>query len=676
LTEDAASTYEAEPVCGDAPLTGAPEPACGDACDSEARRHAGPPVAGWAVLSAVAAVIAAAAVGERVGVFDAALERLPWWLLAGALLVGGWPVLRGVATAARKRRVTAHTLMSLGVLAAVAIGEWPTAVLIVFFMRLASWIEARTNDRSRQAIQQLAELAPSVARVVRDGREVDVPVELVRVGEVVVVRPGERIPVDGEVVDGHAPVDESSITGESVPADKTIGDRVYAATVAQAGALKVRTTRVGDDTTFGRILHLVEEAAGRRAPVQRFADRFSAYYIPVVLSIAAVTLLVTGQVLNAVAVVVVACACAIVIATPVAVMASVGSAARRGLIIKGGATLERLAQVDTVVVDKTGTLTHGRPRLTDIVALGWPGDELLAAVAAAEQRSEHPLARAIVAAAEERGVAHPAADAFTAVPGRGATAVVAGRSWLVGNRALLAANGVTPDRAAEMATASLEDEGKTVFFAATGGRVVGLVALADTVRADAAGGLAALRALGVEQVVMLTGDNARAAAAVAAPLGLDYRAGLLPEDKTARIRALQAAGRVVLMVGDGINDAPALAAADVGVAMGVAGTDAALDAGDIALLREDWQLVADALLVGRRGARTIRQNLVFAAAYNVLGIAAAAVGLLPPVWAAAAQSLPDGFVLANSARLLRPPIRKQPVTALPRLASPSRQQAA
>ncbi|WP_165491986.1 heavy metal translocating P-type ATPase [Egibacter rhizosphaerae] len=628
----------------------------------------------WWIMGGVAGIVVAAAVGERLGWFDAALERLPWWLLAAALLVGGWPVFAGVVAAARRRRVTAHTLMSIGVLAAAVIGEWTAALLIVFFMRLADWIEQRTGERSRQAVRELAELAPVVARVLRDGHEIELPVERVAAGDLVVVRPGERIPVDGEVVEGTAPVDEASITGESVPVDKAGGDRVFAATIAQAGHLVVATTRVGEDTTFGRILHLVGEAEARKAPIQRFADRFAGYYIPVVAALALLTLLVTGEVLNAVAVVVVACACAIVIATPVAVLASVGSAARRGLVIKGGDTLERLATVDALVVDKTGTLTTGKPVVTDVVPVGdgLDPDQLLSAVAAVEQRSEHPLARAVVEAATAAGHHPRSGHDFTAHPGRGVAASLNGRRWLVGTRVLLTEADVRIPAGVEHVAGSFEAEGKTVFLAAAADTVVGVLALADTVRDAVATALDELRRLGLDRQVMLTGDNERVAATIAESLGIDHRADLLPDDKIAAIEQLQAEGHVVLMVGDGINDAPALAQADVGAAMGVAGTDAALDAADLALMREDWDLVPDALLVGRRSARTIRQNLYFTAGYNLIGVALAAVGILPPVWAAAAQSLPDGVVLANSSRLLRAPDRtKRPSS--PRLPQPARE---
>ncbi|WP_029215125.1 heavy metal translocating P-type ATPase [Kallotenue papyrolyticum] len=612
-------------------------------------RRALSPLIGWGVLGLVALTVLVAALGERIGIFDAALERLPWWLPAAAILIGGWPVLRAVLAAARRGRITGHTLMSVGVLAAITVGEWTTAALIVFFMRFADWLEELTTRRSRQALQQLVALQPASARVLRDGQEVSVPVAEVRVGEIVLVRPGERIPVDGEVVDGQAPVDQAAITGESMPVEKGPGDAVFAATIAQAGFLKVRVTRPTADTTFARIVRLVEEAETQKAPVQRLADRFAGAYLPVVLLIALATLLLTGRVLNAVAVLVVACACAISMATPVVVLASVAHAARRGLLIKGGMALEQLARVDTLVVDKTGTLTHGLPQVTAIHTFEDDETTVVRAAAALESRSEHPLARAITAAAAERGLRLPEPQAFVVLPGQGISGLLDGQRWSIGNRRLM--EHVEPAQAA--CAQALEASGHTVIFVAREARVVGIIGVRDTARAEARAALDELRRLGIRRMIMLTGDNQRSAAALAHELGLDYRAELLPQDKIAVVRELQADGACVLMVGDGINDAPALAQADVGVAMGAHGTHIALEAADVVLLRDDWRLLPLALRLARRARRTIWQNLGFTAAYNLVGIALAALGWLPPVWAAAAQSLPDVAIMLNSARLLR-----------------------
>lgn len=608
---------------------------------------------GSGVLGMVALVVIVASLGEQLGVLDRVVERVPWWLPAAAVTIGGYPVFKGVILSALRRHVTSHTLMSIGVLAAVAIGEWTTAALIVFFMRFADYLEDLTTGRSRQALQQLVALQPATAKVLCNGHTVEVPIAQVTIGERVLVRPGERIPVDGRVVDGQASVDQAPITGESIPVDKHIGDDVFAATIAQGGFITIETTKHARDTTFARIVRLVEEAEAQKAPVQRFADTFSTYYLPVVLTIAIVTFLVTGQTLNAVAVLVVACSCAIALATPVVVLASVGTAAQRGLLIKGGMALEQLARVDTLVVDKTGTLTRGEPKVTDLVPFDMSKEALLRVVATLESRSEHPLARAMVRVADERGIAQSTVEQFTSLSGRGIVGMVEGIEWAIGNRRLLAERRIALDAAQEQAAKALETGGNTVFFVAAEQRLVGLVALADVLRSEVKEALADLTSLGIRRIVLLTGDNERAAASIADELGIEYRANLLPEDKIAAVKALQQAGAAVMMIGDGVNDAPALAQADVGMAMGVAGTDVALEAADVALMRDDWRMVPEALRIGKRGRRTIRQNIGFTALYNVVGLTLAALGILPPVWAPAAQSLPDVAIMLNSARLLR-----------------------
>ena len=614
-----------------------------------------PDAVSWVVLGSVACIVLVGAVAERTGVLDLSLDRAPSWLLAGVLVVGGWNVFAGVVRLAWRRRINSHTLMSLGVVAAVGVGEWTTALLIVFFMRFANWIEARTTDRSRRALADLIALAPATARIARDDGEAIVPIGEVRPGDVIRVRPGERIPVDGVVLDGNAPVDEAAITGESTPSDKGLGDTVFAATVVHAGALTIRTTRTAGDTTFGRVVALVEQADTHKAPIQRIADRFAARYLPIVIVAALVTLIATGDVLRAVAVVVVACACAIVIATPVVVLATVATAGRRGLVIKGGDALERLSRVDTLVLDKTGTLTTGNPEVTDVVCFDPRLDEdtLIGTAAAVEAASEHPLAAAITRAGRRRGIRLLPATGFTVKPGRGVEATVDGRRFVIGNRGHLTDNAVKVSPDIEQAAVAFEQQGKTVFFVASpDDGVIGLVAVADTIRPDVAAALQGLRRLGITRQVMLTGDNDRVAAAIASELGIDWHAQLLPEDKITAVEQLQRDGRVVLMVGDGINDAPALAQADVGAALG-SGTDVALEAGTIAVLRDDWHLLPDAIVLGRRAARMMRQNLYFTAAYNSIGIALAALGVLPPIWAAAAQSLPDIAIVANAGRLLR-----------------------
>jgi Cu+-exporting ATPase len=473
-----------------------------------------------------------------------------------------------------------------------------------------------------------------------------VPATQVQVGEIVVVRPGEKIPVDGLVLTGQATVDQAAITGESMPVEAAPGTRVFAASLARLGSLRVQTTHVGPDTTFGRVIKLVEEAEAHRADVQRIADKFSAYYLPVVAVIAALTFLIRRDPLATAAVMVVACSCSFALATPIAMLASIGAAARRGILIKGSKYLEQLARADVLLVDKTGTLTLGQPQLTDVVTLnGLSRAELLALTASAEKYSEHPLAEAVRAAAHTEGLTLLEPEDFTALPGQGVRARVGGQLVTVGSQRLVAET--VP------AAAALEAQGKTLLYVQHAGQLAGLLAAADTARPEVPAALAQVRALGFRHIELLTGDNERTAAALAGRLGIRYRANLLPEDKIAVVKDYQAQGRTVVMVGDGVNDAPALAQADVGIAMGAAGSDIALEAAHIALMRDDWTLVPEVVRIAQRTLRVVKLNLGFTVVYNLVGLSLAALGFLPPILAAAAQSLPDLGILANSSRLLR-----------------------
>jgi Cd2+/Zn2+-exporting ATPase/Cu+-exporting ATPase len=594
------------------------------------------------------AVLFVIVIGEWFGLFEQLTERVPFAVGVGLVVLTGWPIFGNVVRAALRRQVTSHTLMTLGVLAALAVGQWATAAVVVFFMRVGDYAENMTTEGARRAVKELTALAPQTARIERAGAEVEVPVSTVRPGDVVIVRPGDRIPVDGEVVAGQATVDQSTLTGESMPVEAGPGARVFAATVARLGSLRVRAAQVGSDTTFSRVVKLVEEAEAHRATVQRFADKFTTYYLPVVAGLAALTFLIRRDPLATAAVLVVACSCSIALATPIAMLASVGASAKRGLLIKGGKYLETLARADVLLIDKTGTLTLGRPQLTDVVALnGMPGDEMLALAASAERYSEHPLAEAIRQGARERKLALEEPLDFEAIPGQGLRARVKGERLTIGNQRLVPAGVGLPQ------TRALEEQGKTLLFVERKGELLGILAATDTLRPEVPEALAAVRALGIRDIELLTGDNERVAAALAEMLGVRFRAGLLPEDKIKVVRDYQGQGRTVVMVGDGVNDAPALAQADVGIAMGAAGSDVALEAAHIALLREDWSLVPEAVRIARRTMRVVKTNLAFTAAYNVIGLSLAALGFLPPIFAAAAQSLPDLGILANSARLLR-----------------------
>jgi len=586
-------------------------------------------------------------IGERLGWFHLLESWIPWPLWAGGALLAGLPAFRGVARAARRGRVTSHTLMTAGVLATALVGEWSSTLVLALFMRIGEELERLTVGQARHALRSLLALRPQRARVIRSGEVLEVPVEAVRPGEVVVVRPGERIPVDGEVVEGYATVDLSALTGEAMPMEVGPGGRVWAASICQLGSLRVRATSVGADTTFGRILRLVEEAERSRPEVQRLADRVATWYLPVVATIGLLVLVLRRDPLAMAAVFAVACSCAFALATPVAMLAAIGAAARRGLLIKGGRFLEVLARAEVLLMDKTGTITLGRPQVTDVIPLdNWQAEEVLALAAAAERDSEHPLAEAVRALARERDVQTPAVETFEALPGIGV------RAWVHGCMVTVGRMEANEDDRLHALAARLAAEGKTVVVVRLDGQPIGLLAVQDTPRPEVREALMALRRLGIRTMELLTGDRPEAAAAAARPLGIPFRAGLLPDDKIAAVRAYQAQGRVVVMVGDGVNDAPALAQADVGIAMG-SGTDVALEAGHIVLLRDDWRLLPEAVRIARSTMNVIQWNFALATVYNAIGALLAALGFLPPILAAAAQVVPDVGILLNSARLLR-----------------------
>lgn len=587
-------------------------------------------------------------VGEWLGLFETISDRIPWPIGLAAVIIGGYPIFRNVIRAALKRQVISHTLMSVGVLAALAVGQWATAAVVVFFMRVGEYAERFTTERSRRVVKDLMAMAPQKARIEQNGAEREVPVSEVRVGDVVIVRPGEQIPVDGEVISGQATIDQAAITGESMPVEVGAGSKVFAASFASLGSLRVRTTQIGTETTFGKVIRLVEEAEAHRADVQRIADKFSAYYLPVVAAIAVITFLLRRDPLATAAVLVVACSCSFALATPIAMLASIGAGAKRGVLIKGGKYIELLDKADIVLVDKTGTLTLGKPQIAEVVPLnGISTEEALSLAASAERYSEHPLAKAVLSFAQTRNLPLYEPEQFEAVPGSGVRAQVNGMQVSVGNRRLV------PEAAELPVVNELVARGQTPMFITRNGTLVAALAAADTMRPEIVDAFAQLRTMGIQKIEILTGDTDTTAQALASQLGISYRANLLPEDKIAIVKEYQAQGHRVIMVGDGVNDAPALAQADVGIAMGAAGTDVAIEAAHVTLMRDDWMLVPEALAIARRTMRVVKMNIGFTALYNVIGLTLAAFGLLPPILAAAAQSLPDLGILGNSARLLR-----------------------
>ena len=570
-----------------------------------------------------------------------------------------------------------------------ALGEhvyFETAAVILTLIKLGKLLEARAKGETGEAIRRLMDLRPRTARVLKAGEETEVPADAVEVDDVVLVRPGEAVPVDGVVVGGRSAVDESMLTGESLPVDKEPGDTVVGATVNREGLLRVQATRVGADTTLARIIRMVRDAQGSKAPIQRLADRVAAVFVPVVLVIATGTLLTwslvdgggfTSALVRTVAVLVIACPCALGLATPTAIMVGTGKGAQEGILFRSSEALERAHALDVVVFDKTGTLTRGEPVVHEVVARAPAGvpqsgaDEvggsteawLLRLAASAEQGSEHPLGRAVVEFARRQGVALREPERFEAVPGAGVLALVDGHEVRVGTERFLVGGGVSTDLLGEDA-ARIEAAARTALWVAVDGEAVGVVAVADAVREGSRDAVQSLRRLGL-RVVMLTGDNRRTAGAVALELGIEeVRAEVLPDQKAEVIRSLQSTGRFVAMVGDGINDAPALAQADVGIAIG-SGTDVAMETADVTLMRSDLRLVARAIHLSRATLRTIKQNLFWAFAYNVVLIPVAAGALYPlrflpmalrslhPIFAALAMAFSSVSVVANSLRLGR-----------------------
>jgi len=630
-----------------------------------------------------------------------AVLQNPWTLLALTTPVQFWAgaqFYRGMFGALRHRTADMNTLIAVGTSAAyfyslaaiLAPQVFPagtralyldTAAIIITLILLGRWLEARAKGQTGEAIRKLMGLRAKTARVVRDGQEADIPIDEVRVDDIVIVRPGEKVPVDGVIIEGYSTIDESMITGESLPVDKRTGDEVVGATINRTGAFKFRAAKVGKDTVLAQIIRLVEEAQGSKAPIQRLADKVTAYFVPAVIGIALVTLLVwyffgpqpalNFALANFVAVLIIACPCALGLATPTAIMVGTGKGAENGVLFRSAEALEMAHRVRAIVLDKTGTLTLGKPAVTEVVATGrWAKEEVLRLAASIERASEHPLGEAIVVHAREAGLTLVEPADFAAIPGHGIEASVDGWRVLVGNRKLMRDRGINTD-ALEAPAQQSADKGQTPMFVAVDGQATGLIAVADTLKPGSQEAVAELHRLGL-QVMMITGDNRRTAEAIAKQVGIDPSTGsgrsrvlaeVLPQDKAEEVKKLQAEGLRVAMVGDGINDAPALAQADVGLAIGT-GTDVAMEAADITLMSGDLRGVVTAIALSKATMRNIKQNLFWAYIYNTLGIPLAAGVLYPflgvllnPVFAALAMAFSSVSVVSNALRLrgFRPP---------------------
>ncbi|MEO1060130.1 MAG: heavy metal translocating P-type ATPase [Actinomycetota bacterium] len=619
----------------------------------------------------IAALLASSMLFHDVAMQNTALRWGAFLLATPVQFYVGWPILRGAVQRARHRSVNMDTLIAIGTLAAYTYSVvqlltggmelyFEASAVIITFIALGRYLEARAKGRAGSAIRALMELGAKDARVVRGGVEELVPVEQVVVGDLVKVRPGEKLPVDGRIVEGASAVDESMLTGESLPVEKAVGSTVAAATINTSGVLTIETTAVGGETALAQIVQLVEDAQTGKSGAQRLADRIAAVFVPVVLAIALVTfagwLVAAGDVRDAltaaVAVLIIACPCALGLATPMAIMVGTGRGAQLGILVKSVEVLERSRHITTVVFDKTGTLTEGAMSVTDVVpGPGVDDARLLALVGAAEADSEHPIGQALASAARRAGPL-VGASGVEAIAGHGIRADVDGTTVWVGRRKLLANAGLLLPAHLDDAAEELERQGRTAVFAGWDGEVRGVLAVSDTVRPEAAGVISELRGLGLE-VALITGDNDRTAQAIAAAVGIDrVLSEVLPADKQDEVARIQAAGEVVAMVGDGVNDAPALVQADLGIAIGT-GTDVAIESSDLTLLRSDLDGVVTAIELSRRTHRTIVQNLFWAFGYNSAAIPLAAAGLLSPLVAGAAMAFSSVSVVANSLRLRR-----------------------
>ena len=628
---------------------------------------------------------------------------LLWMLATPAQFWAGWRFYRGMWGALKHLTADMNTLIAVGTSAAYAYSVlavvfpvfftagglephlyFDTSAMIIALILLGRFLEARAKGQTSEAIKKLISLQPRTALVIRDGEEMEIPAEEVQVGDLITVRPGERVPVDGIVNQGYSSVDESMITGESIPVEKKVGDKVIGATINKTGSFQFKATKVGKDTMLAQIIRLVEEAQGSKAPIQRLADIIASYFVPIVIGIALVTFIIwyfvgpspafTFALLNFIAVLIIACPCALGLATPTAIMVGTGKGAENGILIRSAEALERAHRINTVLLDKTGTLTQGKPLVTEIIATEFFSEEdVLRLAASAERRSEHPLAEAIVRAASDRKLKLQSVTGFRAIPGKGVEASVGGKKLILGNLVLmkdkkLALNGL------EKEADRLWEEGKTVMFLGMDGKVIGVMALADTLKPGAREAVGVLHRMGIE-VAMLTGDNRRTAEAIAREADIDLViAEVLPEHKAQEVKKLQGEGKAVAMVGDGINDAPALAQADIGVAIGT-GTDVAIEAADITLISGDLSGIVNAIYLSKRTLRTIKQNLFWAFAYNTSLIPVAAgvlfiafgrtgvpsglhfilgdYGFLNPILAAAAMATSSLTVVFNSLRLRR-----------------------
>jgi len=587
------------------------------------------------------------------GWFEEMLGFDPAWV---SILISGLPILKGAVIGLLTRfDIRAGVLISIALIAAVAIGEYFAAGEVAFIMMIGELLEKRTVAKAKAGIKNLLSVVPSMARVRQDGLEIDLPIEQVKVGDLVLVKPGEHIAVDGEVVFGESAVNQAAVTGESMPVDKQPGDEVFIGSLNHLGALEIRATKVGADTTLAKVVKLVEEAENNKAPVIRIVDRWAGWLVPLALFTAIMVYLLTGDIIRAVTILIVFCPCALVLATPTAMMAGVGNAARKGILVKSGVAMELSGKVSAVIFDKTGTLTKGKPEVVAMKSFGGFNEhDLLQLAATAEKFSEHPLARAILFKAQKEKIPVLDPDNFQARPGFGVSAYHRGASVLSGNRKLMEQESVIIPAELEKYIAQAEEKGQTAMLVAVDRTVAGVILTADPVREESAAVVKKLRDSGISRILMLTGDNIRTAAAIAAQTGItDYLAEQLPEQKGEVVKDLQKQGFFVAMIGDGINDAPALALADVGLAMGAGGADVAVQTAGIALMSDDLSKIAPLVNLSRRVLQTINLNIVVSLFINLVAIVLASAGMMGPVMGALVHNAGSVLVVVNSGRLIR-----------------------
>ncbi len=621
-------------------------------------RNDRPDASNYKDLAVLAIVPIAVAVLTLVSWVLAHWEIGPYFVNAAlafaAIIFGGFQRFIAGFKDALQRKITVNVFVVVALLATMAIGEFRPAAVIVFIMAAAGALESYTLDKTRRSIRDLLDLAPRMATVRRRGEEAVVPVAELQMGDVVVVRPGARIPVDGVVTAGASSVNQAPITGESMPVEKFPGSSVFSGTLNESGHLEIRTAKIGENTTLARIAHLVQEAQGTRAPVQNLADRFTAWFLPAVVLLAIIAFALSGEVKVAVSVLLVACPCAFAIATPTAVTAGVSNMARRGVLIKGGVFLELGHKINHLLVDKTGTFTFGRPKVQSVIPFNGKGpDEILRMACIAEKYSEHPLARSILAAGRERRLDIPDPDHFVSATGMGVEARWDAANIRIGKQAFLQEAGVPIAPGVDQELARQSEQGRTGVLVAHNDEVIGLLAIADEIRPEIPETIRQLKVMGVKRITMLTGDHQRVAEAVAKAIGVDgFQAELLPEHKQKSVRTLQADGHVVGMIGDGINDAPALALANVGIAMGAGGTDVAIETADVTLMNDDISGVADFMWMSAKVLRRIKLNIFFSMIYNVIGLTLSMVGWMTPIIAVLFQEAGCITVVFSSTLLL------------------------